>query len=129
MDWWDKLIEDAPMESKSTPELKRWYRKLNRLYFGGELPDNVIVRWDSSEPDVACTEKRDKEDPTAYVITFNPKKNPTKSILLSAMLHECVHVATAFKDNHGEAFHKWHKKLVNRGAFRKGAVIPDITLF
>jgi hypothetical protein len=130
MDWWSELIDGAPMkDGKSTPELKRWYRKLNRLFFNGELPDNVVVRWDASEPDVACTEKRDKDDPTAYVIGFNRKKNPTKSLLLSAMLHEMVHCATEFKDEHGPAFDKWHKRLVRRGAFKKGAVIPDVTLF
>jgi|SRR5580698_2836378 hypothetical protein len=129
MDWWESLIEGAPMEGKSTPELKRWYRKLNRMFFGGTLPDNVIVRWDASEPDVACTAKRDKDDPTAYVIGFNRKKNPTKSLLLSAMLHEQVHVATDLKDNHGPLFDAWHKKLVKRGAFKKGAVLKDVTLF
>jgi hypothetical protein len=129
MDWWNSLIEGAPMDGKSTPELKRWYRKLNRKFFNGDLPDNVIVRWDADEPDVACTEKRDKDDPTAYVIGFNRKKNPTKSLLLSAMLHEMIHCATEFKDQHGPAFDKWHKRLVRRGAFKKGAIIPDVTLF
>ena len=129
MDWWDKLIEDAPMDKKSNPELKRWYRKINRLYFSGALPDNVVVHWDSTEPDVACTEKLDKDDPTAYIITFNPKKNPTKSILLSSLLHEMVHVFLKFSDNHGPAFDKAHRMLVKKGAFRKGALIPNVTLF
>jgi hypothetical protein len=129
MDWWDSLIDGAPMDNKSTPSLKRFYRLMNRKFFDSSLPDNVVVRWDSTEPDVACTEKHDKDNPTAYVITFNPKKNPTKSILLAAMLHEMVHIAAGWKDNHGPLFSKWHRKLTKRGAFEKHAVLKDVTLF
>jgi hypothetical protein len=129
LDWWEELINGAPMDGKSTPSLKKYYRLLNRKFFNGDLPDNVVVRWDADEPDVACTQKMDKDDPTAYVIGFNRKKNPTKSLLLSAMLHEMVHVATKFTDNHGPAFDAWHRKLVKRGAFKKSAVLKDVTLF
>ena len=45
MDWWSELIDGAPMrDGKSTPSLKRYYRLLNRKFFNGDLPDNVIVQ-------------------------------------------------------------------------------------
>jgi hypothetical protein len=38
-------------------------------------------------------------------------------------------VATQLNDNHGSAFSEWHAKLMERGAFKKGALIRGITLF
>lgn len=116
---------------QSDRSLKRWYREINRRFFKGELPDNVIVRWARAgeEKDVACTEKLNPDSKNKYLILLNRAKNPTPSIKLSSLLHETVHIATNYKDEHGEAFDDWHKKLTERGAFRKGALLSNITLF
>ena len=116
---------------QSDRSLKHWYRELNRRFFNGELPDNIVVRWARAgeESDVACTEKLNPDNKNKYLILLNRAKNPTASIKLSSLAHECVHVATQYRDNHGEAFDDWHKKLTDRGLFKKGALLSNITLF
>lgn len=115
----------------SDRRLKRYYDEINRRFFQDELPRNVIVRWARAgeEKDVACTEKSNPDSKHSYLILLNREKNPTPSIMLSSLAHEMVHVATKFKDDHGDAFDEWHKKLTDRGLFRKGAVLSNITLF
>lgn len=116
---------------QSDRSLKAYYRLINKRFFNGELPDNVVVRWARAgeEKDVACTEKLNPDNKNKYLILLNRAKNPTASIKLASLLHEAVHVATQYRDNHGEAFDDWHKKLTDRGAFKKGALLANITLF
>ena len=131
LDWWDELIGSTAVGiGQSNAELKKWYRKLNAKFFNGDLPDNVLLQWATpeQEPDIASCEPR-SDGTNCYKLLFNRLKNPTKTLLLSAMLHEMVHIATKYKDNHGPAFDAWHKKLTKRGAFKKGAVLKDVTLF
>jgi hypothetical protein len=118
-------------KDKSDPSLKRYYRLLNTKFFNGTLPDNVIVRWArvGEEADCASTGHCKPQDPNQYVILLNRKKCASPSIKVVHLLHECVHVATHMKDDHGPEFDAWHKLLTQRGAFVKGAVLKDTTLF
>jgi hypothetical protein len=118
------------LKGKSDPSLKRYYRLMNSKFFEGTLPDNVLVRWarPGEESDCASTERR-PQDPNQYVILLNRKKCASASIKLVHLLHEMVHVATHNRDDHGSDFSAWHRLLTQRGAFEKGAVLKDITLF
>jgi hypothetical protein len=116
----------------SDASLKKWYRTINKRFFNNELPDNVIVRWACAgeESDVAsCSPLDNPDNKHKYLILLNKSKNPTASIKLSSLAHEMVHIATNYQDEHGEAFDEWHKKLTDRGLFKKGALLSNITLF
>ena len=117
-------------DGKSDKSLKRYYEIINKKFYFGELPKNVIVRWaePGEEPDVASTNPP-KNERHSYVILLNHDKITTRSIKLSTLLHETIHVATQLNDDHGKAFSEWHTKLMERGAFKKGALIKGITLF
>jgi hypothetical protein len=117
-------------DGKSDKSLKRYYNIINKKFYFGELPSNVIVRWaePGEEPDIASTSTPKKER-HSYVILLNHDKITTRSIKLSTLLHETIHVVTQLNDEHGSVFSEWHQKLMDRGAFKKGALIRGITLF
>jgi hypothetical protein len=122
------------MTSNQTSDrsLKNYYRIINKKFFNGELPDNVVIRWATAgeEKDVAsCSPIDNPDNKNKYLILLNRAKNPTASIKLSALAHEMVHVATQYRDEHGPAFDEWHEKLTQRGLFRKGALLSHVTLF
>lgn len=115
---------------RSDRTLKRWYLLINKKFFYGELPTNVIVRWalPGEENDIACTERFvGKKHP--YEILLNREKNKTNSIKLGSLVHEMVHIATHYRDNHGPLFEEWRHKLGERGIFKKGALLKGITIF
>jgi hypothetical protein len=115
---------------RSDPSLKKWYSVINKKFFYGELPQNVVVRWalPGEENDIASLARA--EGPRhSWVILLNRDKNPTRSIKLSTLLHEMIHIATNNRDNHGPLFSEWHAKLMERGAFKKHALLKGISLF
>lgn len=114
---------------RSDPVLKKWYSLMNKKFFYGELPQNVIVRWalPGEENDIASLERA--EGRYSFSLLLNKEKNPTHSIKLSTLLHEMIHIATDMRDNHGPLFEAWRVKLGERGAFKKGAVLKSISLF
>lgn len=115
---------------RSDATLKKWYSLINKKFFYGELPQNVIVRWakDGEEPDMASANQAD-DHKHSYVIVMNREKITTQSVKLSSLLHEMIHVATGLRDNHGPLFEEWRVKLGERGAFKKGALLKGISLF
>lgn len=115
---------------RSDPSLKKWYSVINKKFFYGELPSNVIVRWSlpGEEKDVASL-GRAEDHRHSFILLLNRDKNPTRSIKLSALLHEMIHIATDMRDNHGPLFEEWRVKLGERGAFKKGALLKGISLF
>lgn len=118
------------MDGTSNRALKAWYVRINKRFFYGELPSNVIVRWSETgeEKDIAGT-GRAQNKRYSFVIALNRQKITTRSIKLSTLLHEMIHVATKYRDEHGYAFEAWRVKLGERGAFLKGALIKGVTLF
>lgn len=118
-------------EMRSDRTLKSYYREINTVYFLNELPDNVCVRWaedEDEEPDFASTDFG-HDGRNAFEIILNREKNEAASVRLQSLVHEMVHVATGLKDSHGPAFDRWHKILTERGLFKRGALLRNITLF
>jgi len=117
-------------DGKSDKSLKRYYEIINTKFYYGELPRNVIVRWaePGEETDIASTNSP-KNERHSFVILLNRDKITTRSIKLSSLLHETIHVITKNRDDHGAIYSEWHEKLVERGAFKKGALIKGVTLF
>lgn len=116
---------------RSDRTLKKWYSLVNKKFFYGELPTNVIVRWAApgEEKDIASCSKRETGDRHCYEILLNREKNKTRSQKLSTLVHEMIHVATHYRDDHGPLFAEWHAKLTERGVFKKGALLKGICLF
>lgn len=116
---------------RSDRTLKRWFLHINKKFFYGELPTNVIVRWalPGEEKDIACTERLFKDAKHSYEILINREKATTNSIKLESLVHEMIHVATHYRDNHGPLFEDWRVKLGERGVFKKGALLRGITIF
>lgn len=115
---------------RSDKTLKKWYSLINKKFFYGELPQNVVVRWSlpGEEKDVASLEKS-ADHRHSFILLLNKEKNPTLSIKLSSLLHEMIHVATGNRDDHGPLFEAWRVKLGSRGTFKKGALIKGTCLF
>lgn len=124
---------------RSDRNLKSWFRELNSRYFDNELPDNVVVKWGEAEEEEEEENWEDKYngysqrltgDPRNYaVIVLNNALRDNPTFKLSILVHEMIHVATDFRDSHGDAFDRWHKKLVNKGLFKKNAIFRGVTLF
>jgi len=118
------------MDGRSNRALKRWYRIINKRFFYDELPSNVVVRWAETgeEEDIASTDIASSTR-NSYLILLNAEKITTRSIKLSTLLHEMIHVATFCEDDHDAAFELWRVRLGDRGAFLKDALIKGQTLF
>lgn len=118
--------------------LKRWYNKIRKDFFYGELdiPTNVCVRWDSpwdSSPRDDC-KKYDGwslplEGRHAFEIVIVKSKNPGASTRIATLVHEMMHVHLKCEDDHGPDFERVRVKLANRGIFKKGAIRKGLTLF
>lgn len=121
---------------RSDRTLKKYYRLINRKFFDNELPDDVCVRWSNEDDDEEGFEDRYFGMATraddgyhSYVIIMSRALNIKDCVRLSTLAHECCHIATGLRDNHGPAFSAWHQKLTDRGLFKKGAVRKGLTLF
>ena len=124
--------------------LKRWYKIINKKFFNNELPNNVCVRW-ISELEVEkfedmyfawTSDKNDSPKTFAedhyrheYVIVISKNKNPGKTAVLATLAHECCHIATKMRDDHGPAFEAQRQRISDRGIFKKGAILKGLTIF
>ena len=123
---------------KSDRTLRKWYKLINRKFFHGELTNNVCIRWaDETEDEreenweeryFADVDKAN-DGRHEYVIVLSKKKNNAAIQTLSSLIHEMIHVATGLRDDHGDAFDKWHKLLTERGVFKKHALLKGRTIF
>ena len=135
---------------RSDVTLLKWYRKINRRFFDGQLPDNVCVRWanDEEESELKWEERyfgwmgwvgKDQKNYDGYhdwEILLS-RANLTKvnhvhaamSSKLATLAHEMIHVATKNRDDHGPAFEKWRQQIADKGIFRKHALAKDLVIF
>jgi hypothetical protein len=116
--------------------LKRYYNLINEKFFQGELPSNVCVRYatdDDEEEDKGCLNYYGwvelGEGRHEFQVVIVKAQNPGWTARISTLAHEMCHVATNQRDDHGPAFSYWHELLVDRGLFRKGAILNGVTLF
>lgn len=118
---------------KSDRTLKDWYREINTKFFDNELPDNVCVRWAEEDDHEELKDHGDagpsEDGYHLYEIRLNKELKESAKFRLSTLLHEMVHIATLCRDEHADAFDRWHKVLVEKGAFKKSAIYKGITLF
>ena len=124
------------MKVNSDPTLKRYYNRINKRFFLGELPNNVCVRWLDSEEDDANLEDKlfgyaDKASDGyhKYQIVMSRTMCGPASSRMTTLIHEMIHVYTGMRDDHGPAFEKARQMLSDRGIYKKGAVIRGLTIF
>jgi hypothetical protein len=116
--------------------LKRHYTRINKRFFLGELPQNVCVRW--LDPDEDEAQLEDKlfgyadhagDGRHKYQIVLSRKLNVPASTRMTSLVHECIHIATGLRDDHGPAFEKVRQMLSDRGIYKKSALIRGLTIF
>jgi hypothetical protein len=123
---------------RSDKALRRWFLIINRKFFDGQLPDSTCIRWldpDEDEDGVKLEDKlfgyADRADDGyhKYQIVLSRKRNEQLATRLTTLIHECIHVFLELKDDHGPAFERVRQMLSDRGIFKKGALIKDLTIF
>jgi hypothetical protein len=123
---------------RSDKALRRWFLIINRKFFDGQLPDSTCIRWldpDEDEDGVKLEDKlfgyADRADDGyhKYQIVLSRKRNELLATRLTTLIHECIHVFLELKDDHGPAFERVRQMLSDRGIFKKGALIKDLTIF
>ena len=98
---------------KSDPQLKRWYQKYNRLYFGGTLPD-AFVWYEVPAGAYADCQLVDG----VWRVRINPSLAGWPSIARWSLLHEQVHIMLWPNRNHGRKFQAEMLRLAEAGAFK-----------
>lgn len=122
---------------RSDPQLRKWFRIINRKFFGNELPDNVCVRWAHPDEQRAfqCEEKyfgwaKKLTDPYhTHEIVLTRKLNTRLSARLATLAHEMCHICLDCRDDHGPAFERTRQMIADRGIFKKGALAKKLTIF
>ena len=121
---------------RSDPVLKRHYNRINKRFFLGELPQDTCVRWlDPDEDDPRLEDKifgyagKADDGYHKYQIVLSRTMNGPASSKMTSLVHECIHIATGLRDDHGEAFERVRVMLSERGIYKKGALIKGLTIF
>jgi len=121
---------------KSDKTLKKYYNRINKRFFQGELPLDTCVRWlDPDEDDMRLEDKLFgyadycSDGCHKYQIVLSRKLCSPATSRMTTLAHECIHLYLGLKDDHGEAFERVRLMLSDRGIFRKGALIRGLTIF
>ena len=123
---------------RSDKALRRWFLIINRKFFDGQLPDSTCIRWLDPDEDEDGVKLEDKlfgyadwadDGYHKYQIVLSRKRNEPLATRLTTLIHECIHVFLELKDDHGPAFERVRQMLSDRGIFKKGALIKDLTIF
>lgn len=98
----------------SDPTLKRWYRKYNRLYFKGELPEDTAVYWEPADGNLGDTHEVEDGE---FVIRIDPCLRFSDKMAKMTLMHELVHVKYPNSGDHGRVFQREMLRLAKVGAF------------
>jgi hypothetical protein len=129
-------VVDLENAVKSDRTLLKHYQTINRKFFDGQLPDSTCVRWLSEDEDETNLEDKlfgyaalANDGRHKYQIVLSRKMNGPASTRFTTLVHECIHIATGLRDDHGPAFEKVRQMLSDRGVYKKGALIKGLTIF
>ena len=95
-------------------KLTREYRRLNWQWWGGRLPDDILVQWSRQLADAG--------DYGQGVIRINAASRRWPSVWKATLLHEMVHVfvdevAGVEEGDHGTRWLRERRRLYRAGAF------------
>ena len=92
---------------KSDKTLKKYYNRINKRFFQGELPSDTCVRWlDPDEDDMRLEDKLfgfadvAQDGYHQYQIVLSRKMCGPASSRMTTLAHECIHVYLGMKDDH-----------------------------
>ena len=95
-------------------ELGRAYRKYNKLYFDGALPQDVDVFFSPAEDSYGQVQ----EEAGGWTLQINPKYSPDHRMWKMVLLHEMAHLAVHPYPSHGAKFQAEMLRLATAGAFK-----------
>jgi hypothetical protein len=101
--------------SVTIARIRRWYGRYNREFFGGKLPPNIPILYDSRKGSVAQLES---DSQGSLAIVFNPVHATEAGVVRITLLHEMVHVEQWPARNHGKRYQKRIDELYAAGAYR-----------
>jgi SprT-like family protein len=105
----------------SDRQLKHWYDKYNKAYFGGALPE-AVVYWEPSAGNHAVTCPVFEVSDNVFEIKIDPALKGVTQFWKQTLLHEMIHVRIWKqhpKHQHGKLFQDEKDKLYAQGALRK----------
>lgn len=112
-----------PSQIEVDQYLMQRYKYLNKRYFSGRLPDDVLIGWDKSgevKRDGSSVETIFTKRPK---IAFDPYVKPLHNYVEFSLLHEMVHLFVTHycpeRRNHGRNFQRHMLILAAAGAFEK----------
>ena len=104
-------------------KLRRMYRWVNTNWFGGALPDDVVVWWESCQDAAAITAPIDgvPGEVPQLGIRFDPCLAGLRRYTKQVMAHECIHVKLWGErglTDHGVRFDKEMQRLCGLKSYR-----------
>ena len=113
------------VEAASKPNIQAMYRKFNHSVFGGELPDDLPIKWFKSKTAAGVCHGiwRRFGGSEATKIRISEYIAGDENVVEGVMLHEMVHAYCFVKDldkGHGHMFNAMRRKFGNKA----GVVIP-----
>jgi hypothetical protein len=94
-------------------QLVRWYAKYNRLYFGGNLPENILIWYEVPAGAYGDCQIVDG----VWRIRINPSLAGWPAIAKWTLIHEQAHIKLHPYVQHGKKFHTEMLRLAEAGAF------------
>jgi len=116
-----RKLKVAPVFSKDKA-LMRLYRRLNKKWFDGKLPNDVLVGWHYDGENYGCTgilvtKNSDGTTTESLAIALDPTIMNHSKWLMLTLIHEMCHVATQDeKKSHGPKFYKEKRRVMAAGA-------------
>lgn len=102
------------MTSLCDKQLKRWYRRFNRLYFDGRLEDVDIFY----APTNGCCGQADEDENGERIIVIDPCFALDTCQGRIAVLHEMKHLSLFPHRKHGKRFDAETARLFGLGAYK-----------
>lgn len=99
--------------------LKLLYNRCNRVYFGGKLPEDIVVGYGTTGQFRKHRVKKGTCAFTAYnplAIVIHRGANKSMTYIQADLLHEMCHVSKP-RAGHGEVFQKEMLRIAKLGAF------------
>lgn len=106
----------------SDKQIKHWYAKFNRAYFGGELPEHTVLFWDPPPGAHGNTCPVYEVDRGQFIIKLDPALKGVSDYWKLILLHEMIHLSLWEKHpkhQHGRLFQDEKDRVYALGALKK----------
>lgn len=107
---------------QSDKQLKHWYAKYNKAFWGGELPEHTVIYWEPPPGAHASVCPVYEVDNGQFVLKLDPAIKGIPEFWRLMLLHEMCHLALWRKHpkhQHGRLFKEEQDRIYALGALRK----------